>query len=214
MSSIRRSKAWYVSISDTRTEEGYMIRTSRTVRRGALVLAAALATVATSPLPASAAVDVDTVPLTISSFDPAVAAAHGYRVETGADGKEMSVPVTDAARDEQRRSGAARNTVSGNCGSATLTITRNRARQGINIQTSYVVKGASLGHHWGVTGATGVGKLFTEPFSGLASGSRWSATHFKSVYGWSSGFGQIDVGSFATLSNGAICHAGRATSSW
>jgi len=175
----------------------------------------ALLTALMTPAPATAAVvSSETEMMTIVDFDPQIAERNGYRIERSAAGDVSSVPVSAEAVAEQRRTGAGRNTVSGNCGSATLTITKNKARQGINIQTSYVVKGTSLGHHWGVTGATGVGKLYTEPFSGLARGSRWSATHFKSVYGWSSGFGQIDVGSFATLSNGAICYAGRATSNW
>jgi ABC-type Fe3+-hydroxamate transport system substrate-binding protein len=156
----------------------------------------------------------ETTTMTVGGFDRDVAEAHGYEIVTLEDGRVTSVPLTPEARAEASRPDN-RNTVVGPCGSATLTITRNNAQGGINIQTSYSVTTPTVGHHWGVTGSSNAGKVFTEGFGGFASGYSWSATHFTSVYGYGQGgWGQIDVGSFAQLTNGAVCFAGQARHTW
>jgi len=190
---------------------------TRTTVAGVSLAAVLVGTDAVMPAVASAAElgqTSVTLPMTVGGFDARVAEANGYRIVTNGVGEKRSVPITAKAKMDAERPGV-RNTVTGNCGSATLTITRNNSRGGINIQTGYTVKGTSVGHHWGVSGASNAGKAFTEGFSGVAGGSRWSATHFKAVYGYGQGgFGQIDVGSFAQLANGAMCFAGKATSNW
>lgn len=69
-----------------------------------------------------------TGPMTIVGYDAEVAQAHGYRIETDANGVQYSVPVTPEAIAEQARDEAAAGstvqpfgTVNGNCGSSSLT---------------------------------------------------------------------------------------------
>lgn len=163
-------------------------------------------------VPASAAEATElTAEMVVTGYDPEVAKENGYRIVADANGVESSIPISAAARAEQADAAkGARVTKPGNCGTSTLTIKSVKSRGGINIHAAYKLNPGkkSFGHFWKVSGQSRLGTPFTENFSGANNiDSSWSATHFRSLYGFSSGVGSTFVGSHAKLTNGAVCNA-------
>lgn len=159
------------------------------------------------------------VGMTVTGFDPVVAAANGYRIVTDSSGGRESVPVSDGAkRDEAKaRAGGHRSYANGNCGRASLTTKPVASRGGVAIATSYTLSGGrkSFGHLWKVTGQSRLGTPFTESFSGANNfDSSWSATHFRSLYGYSHGSNSLNLTNHAKLTNGTMCTAKLVINSW
>lgn len=158
------------------------------------------------------------VPMAVTGYDPAAAAAHGYRIARSSDGHVESIPVTPAAVTEDAAAQrAGRSYAVGTCGRATLTTKAVASRGGILIATSYTLSGGrkSFGHLWKVSGQSRLVTPFTESFSGANNfDSSWSASHFRSLYGFSHGMNSLNLTNHAKLTNGAICTAKIVINSW
>jgi hypothetical protein len=156
--------------------------------------------------------------MTVSGYDSRVAEANGYRIVTDKKGKKSSVAVSEQAiRDEAAASRSTNSYADGSCGRASLTTKPIAAKGGVAISTSYSLSNGrkSFGHLWKVTGQSRLGTPFTESFSGANNfDSTWSATHFRSLYGFSHGSNSLNLTNHAKLTNGSICTAKVVINSW
>lgn len=154
-------------------------------------------------------------PMNIVGYDAGIAAANGFEIVTDENGVQTSVPVTDEAKAivaEYEGGPQARNTVWGDCGSASLFITRLGIYT-IVIETAYSAYLPSVSHVWDVDGAVTSG-TYSEAFSGLNFSNTWYAAHNVGVNNNTSGFGVVRSGSRAYLIDGAICYAYGPSDSW
>lgn len=157
---------------------------------------------------------VKTTPMYIAGYNEEVAEEHGFKIVTDKDGNEHSVPVTEeakeivAAQDEPANEDGIelQNIVYGDCGSSSVFIAKSSPTE-ISIATSYSVYTTSISHQWEVGGSSPDG-VWSEGFSGLNSGSSWSAVHEAYVGDSSDVFAGVTEGSFAQLIDGAVCYSG------
>ncbi len=154
------------------------------------------------------------VPMVFGGYDSAVAEAHGYRIETLPGGNQISVPVTNDAKEETRRarvaSGIVANgAVTGPCGTSSLALTRRGTA--VRVVTSYNVVGVSTGHVWNVDVHFNNGIVFPVGFTGFASSSSWAASSTTNTSFNVGGWGVVTPGSFAILTDGRICYSGSPT---
>ncbi|MCU1526518.1 MAG: hypothetical protein JWP75_281 [Frondihabitans sp.] len=197
-----------------------MKRTLATIATATLIAPSgstvALAQTGSAPASESGAFSAD-VPMTVTGYDVQTAEANGYRIVTDRGGRQSSVPITARAKHDEEEAMADRSFADGTCGRASLTTKPIASRGGIAIATSYsLTKGRkSFGHLWKVTGQSRLGTPFTESFSGANNlDSSWSATHFRSLYGFSHGTNSLDLTNHAKLTNGGICTAKVVVNSW
>lgn len=161
----------------------------------------------------------ETVPMTHGGWDPAIAEAHGFKIET-INGQTTSVPVTDAAKKlaagwATKKSSLAvspDNTVSGNCGSSTVTaVLTNTTTGALKVVTSYYVYAPSVEQHWYVDEYSTYGEYLHEfNFSGFNASNSWVSAPqtYTTRYANVGGDVQVTLGSFAALADGDICYSG------
>ncbi|NII40269.1 hypothetical protein E9228_000905 [Curtobacterium flaccumfaciens] len=203
---------------------GIILRISSKLAAAVVFSTVAAGVAVAAPATANTAVDSTTVtmPMTVVGYDAKVAEAHGYKIETDADGVQRSVPITEAAKKQAMKDAAAtqvskpggvsvKNIVRGNCGSSSLNIVRYS--NGVRIATSYSVKATSIQHTWNVDGST-LTKTFSNGFSGLNNKPTWSATHDVAISGNASAHATVRAGSSALLVNGEVCAAGAPTDAY
>lgn len=126
-----------------------------------------------------------TAPLTFNGYDAARAATYGYNVRTDTDGWQYAVPTGTPADStlgattkfnpetgELEGSGGTRNTVSGTCGTSTLTLYTKTS--GYTAHTLNGNLGGALSHQWGITLQASTGSQYVDrsglpPFPGSLS---------------------------------------------
>ena len=156
-------------------------------------------------------------------WDAAVAQAHGFQLET-INGQTVSVPVTAAAKQLVSSSNSLSssaikpdNTVTGNCGSSTVTTIYEGSGR-VKVLTSYIVRLPSVDQSWYVT-LTSVGGAFLDEmnFSGLNGSTHWVGapqTSPASTIAEQGGDAQVTFGSFAILDDGDVCFSGGPIDWW
>ena len=91
-----------------------------------------------------------TTPLTIVSFNKAVAQQHGYVIVTLPDGKQASVPRALAklplAQIEQAV--GPDNIIRGNCGYSSMELRRQSGRNNYQVRTGFHVKRPAVAYYW------------------------------------------------------------------
>ncbi|WP_144757151.1 hypothetical protein [Curtobacterium pusillum] len=191
--------------------------------------AAGAAVVALGALGAGAPALADTAPKVVTStapmvskgYDAKVAEAHGFKIVTAADGTQSSVPVTDDAKAlvaASKPTGVhVLNTVSGDCGSSTVTAYYTSPAK-VTVFTSYKVRLTSVSQNWhvnAVPAATGkIAHVFN--FSGLNSSPSWTGQPQTATiaYSGSGGDAQVTLGSYAILVDGDVCYSGGPFDTW
>jgi hypothetical protein len=191
----------------------------------ALVAAAIAVSLIGLAAPAAAApaagtvVSRETVAMTHGGWDPAVAEAHGFKIET-VNGQTTSVPVTSEAKTLAAGWAAKKtalavhpdNTVEGDCGSSTVTaILENTSTGKVKTWTSYMVYAPSDQQHWYVAETSIHGPLIhTFDFSGLNASTSWvgAPQTYTALLANQGGDVQVTLGSFAVLIDGDICYSG------
>lgn len=158
-----------------------------------------------------------TAPMNIVGYDAEVAEAHGYRIETDANGVQYSVPVTpeaiaEAARDEAAASELmqARGTVQGNCGQSSLT-GRKGPNDTVHFSTSFVVVGSVAEYDWAIDaqGFVTSNSWATAGVGPLPGGSKAWTGAIPGVIGF--GNAQVPANSARAAvikSNGGVCWSG------
>lgn len=152
------------------------------------------------------------VPMNAAGFDVAVAAAHGFEIQTDAAGVQTSVPITASAKalvsankiapTSSSIAGLASPNVNGNCGSSTFVL-QVLGSQLLGATTGYRVRLPILSRTWSWT-ALSVHGILTKEWPGGAGGtsSKQKTIWTINPYGW---WGQVDIGSSVLLNDGTIC---------
>lgn len=149
----------------------------------------------------------------LKGFDEAVAEANGYEILTDANGVQRSVPVSEQAiafeisrtaelADASDGSSANRTTVTGNCGTSFVGVTRYGNR--IMVGTGYAVFYPVVARLWVV-------QIYS--FAGLpsftwtgSSGASWNSA--ASFFMSAGGVASVTPGSSVVMTNGAVCWSG------
>lgn len=154
---------------------------------------------------ASAAEAIIDVPLEVAYIDHAVAEAHGFKVIEGDDGVEVSVPQTEAAKALIGRQ--SRHTVVGNCGSATLNMSRVGGASKVMVTTGFKVRLPTIYHTWNVDLKRG-GGAWGVPLSGGPTSGAWATSRIVNTGNNQSVHGLVRGGSHTLLVDGSVCFAG------
>jgi hypothetical protein len=187
-----------------------------------MVLAGAqTATAATVPPPPKVVTMV--TPMVVKGYDATVAAANGFTIVTDSNGVQSSVPVTAAAKALVASSAplAATSTSAGgvhpdgtgsaNCGSSYITLTAHGLSY-VEYETGYSVRLPTSGRWWGITVWSGAGATGVSMNSGLAGAKTWASLGY--INGSGGGWGYVNAGSFAILTDGSVCYTTGPTDTW
>lgn len=144
-----------------------------------------------------------------------IAAANGYEVITQSDGSQVSVPVTEAAKEREAAATVEREAalaqagpqpfdeVVGDCGSARVGAVK-KAGDLLAVTTGYVVFGAVREHHW-VVNAIGAITGNSLTFGGAPNAGIFSGEGGMTVIG--PGIASVPLTSFAVLASGQVCYS-------
>jgi hypothetical protein len=144
--------------------------------------------------------------MTFGGFNAAVAAAHGYKIITGADGKQRSVLANLSNAEALARPG---NTVPGDCGSSTMTIAP-RGGYEANVATGFILtSGPAVDFQWYTSYSDDYGNSTHNWSGGLLLRTTWTGTFVYKSGGPGWVYGTVDIGpSYAILADGEICYSG------
>lgn len=135
-------------------------------------------------------------------FDARVAAAHGYEVRTGANGKQYSVPKGASA------SATPFNNVTGDCGESWV-FESGIGNSSVQLDTGYAVYTNVVSRQWRVILDDNGGES-TKNYSGGATGAYWAVLPI--IRGLTKGPGYAHIRSngsnFAILTDGNVCYSG------
>jgi len=136
-------------------------------------------------------------------FDASVAAAHGYEIRTGPNGKQYSVP-----KGSPRATVSPFSNITGNCGESWV-FEDGIGNASVSLDTGYAVYTAVVARQWRVVLSDNGGQS-TQNFSGGGTGaySAW----IKTIGGLTRGPGSAVIRSngsnFAILRDGNVCFSG------
>ena len=149
-------------------------------------------------------------PMTIVSYNRAVAAAHGYEIRTDSSGNEYSVyvgasPNLDPSAPRAFASAAAArpSDAGANCGTSFVHLTGTRAKP--RMSTGFTVRDAVVFRKWGVT-VVSPGVSYNYNMDGGPSGAAWS--DFRNP-GFAAGVttARVNDNSFVLLVDGGSCYS-------
>lgn len=172
--------------------------------------AGALAASLFSAMPASAVTVADgdiqvTQAMTLSGYDAAAAEQNGYKIVTGTDGTQKSVPVSAAAiayeQQLARRVTPKTTFVDGPCGSSWINAKSSGQRKVIT--TGYTVSHPVIAKSW-TTQVWGWDGLRNFSWTGPSGGTWFSSWS----YNGGGDFANVLPGSNVVMSNGAVCLSG------
>lgn len=150
------------------------------------------------------------VEMKLVGYDRSVAAAHGFDIEVDANGHERPIPVTAEARQVLQR--AARHTIVGPCGQASLTMARVGGTSQVFFTTSFSVKAPTAFSVWNVDLKRN-GNVYARNLDHGPTGGSWSGSRTVTTGSNQGVTGSVRAGSYAFLVTGAICYAGAPHSS-
>lgn len=163
-------------------------------------------------------------PMTVKGFDRTVAEANGFRIETGPDGVERSVPVTakakalaETAREAKAKAKGVKvdqvvpyGSVSGSCGSSFVTAAK-LSNDILAVNTGYSVYMGVWTRSWYVN-AVGWIDSASFNFSGGSTGPSWSAQGAQTAVG--PGVAVVPISSYVILNDGSACYSGGPTAAY
>jgi hypothetical protein len=150
-----------------------------------------------------------------TGFDAKVAAAHGYKIVTYADGSQQSVPVN--ASDKSKKPSAivhpqsgvnlytAQDTVYGDCGYSFIESDIVGTHK-VNIRSGYKVKETSVYHGWSIYLSDNNGDSY-QGNSGANASASWSKW-WDNLTQVGSSFEEVRTSSYALLIDGEVCTSG------
>lgn len=139
------------------------------------------------------------VPMIVTSFDVGVAAAHGFKIVTRADGSQASLPANVSSQ------ATGYTTVSGKCGTSSLVMLDAGGGKAA-VSTGWTTVRGAVSYSWRVTVAGGLGGTYTKSYSGgLLNRSSWSAAFSWTVPRTDYYIAGVSPTSSVVLNNGAVC---------
>jgi hypothetical protein len=162
-------------------------------------------------------------PMTVVSYDAAVAEANGYQIVTNPDGTQSSIPVTDEAKAQQAAADAAkaeyesggvsaRGVVDGDCGSSWISASKI-ANDTVAYQTGYIVWGAVVDSQWTIVATGFITGNSVTLHPGANAGTWETEGGVNNVVG--PGVAGVTTGSsFAVLAGGQVCYSGGPTATF